>query len=74
MFRRRWYYFTLHFKAPKHPDLHRVSVRFETNRMGMNRINNIKAGEMENGLPADAEMVGLIHHGRMTTLQWEKEI
>lgn len=72
LFRRRWYYFTLLFKAPKNPNLHRVSTREYTNRLGENRIANIKAGE--DAIPTDAELIGILHHGRMTEIQWEKEI
>lgn len=71
MFRRKWFYFTLLFAVPKSRETHSVSVRFEENQMGMNRINNIKAGEE---LDVNALLINIIHHGRMTEAQWEKGI
>lgn len=71
-FKPRWFYFTLLFKAPKDPDLYRVVTREQDDRLGENRIANIKAGE--DAVPTDAELVGILRHGRMTENQWEKEI
>ncbi|MCZ4061201.1 hypothetical protein O3W44_22535 [Pantoea sp. LMR881] len=52
--------------------MHRISIREQTNRLGENRLANIKAGE--DNIPTDAELVGILQHGRMTEIQWEKEI
>ena len=70
-FKPRPYYFSLYFKEPKNTELKIVVTCYDDNRLGINRINNVKAGEE---ISAEAQLVNVIHHGRMTKAQWEREI